>query len=430
VLGKLRRVLRRFRGFSSRAERVSVAGNENASITQSIQSIGLNKTEPHAVTTGPAEQRTLVTEQVESVSSPAHQVGVPLARDLPKGEEAGSLNAIISDGAETTIPERAEQLTELGRSIPQAEVPLVPALPERGDPDDADARVLIPPEGQAQRAGEGVATSAPAEKPRQSSAKCEPGSLPIAVRLAHSLPKTKEVDGDDRVLTVIEDGLFAVADGASTSLYSGLWAEIFIASLLGNWIHFRNAAEHEMSVDHFDELLSGPRRDWLSRVNIINPKPKYYEVNKLAQGAHSTFVALHIQPDLNQWEALAFGDSCLFQLRLNQIVAAFPVTALSNFPPVPDLVCSRSQYNHTKGLRMQFAHGTYQTSDVFLLASDALSRLIFSRAEAHHDLRQLVQLADRENFNEFVLECRQRGELENDDASLVTIEVLGDGVRR
>src|SRR6185312_11846723 len=116
----------------------------------------------------------------------------------------------------------------------------------------------------------------------------------------HSQETCEDACGED-----IEHGLFAVADGAGTTLFAAAWATLLV--------------KHFLSVP----LLSGDpfEVEWWVRLaqeqfKLEQPELENMPWNVLQkvqnQGSHSTFVALRISAyDATQGEALVFGDSCI-----------------------------------------------------------------------------------------------------------------------
>src|ERR1700736_3539374 len=101
----------------------------------------------------------------------------------------------------------------------------------------------------------------------------------------------------------------AVADGATESAYSALWAKLLARAYA--WSLF--------DVERMPELMPRLRQLWSRRVG--NGELPWYAEAKLREGASSTIVRLSLfdKPSVDdgqaQWQALAIGDSCLFHTR-------------------------------------------------------------------------------------------------------------------
>jgi hypothetical protein len=195
---------------------------------------------------------------------------------------------------------------------------------------------------------------------------------------------------------------FAVADGASESSFAGLWARLLV----------------EGFVRPQPGWLETARRTWAERVDG-QPLPWYAEAKRDA-GAFATLLGLVLSD--NRWHALAVGDTCLFQLREDRLIEAFPLRRSEDFNNRPWLVGSRAapavgENAHAEG------RGAWQTGDRFLLMTDALAHWFLRRHEAgDRPWQELARLpAAGYDFGAWV-EDRRRGDgLRNDDVTLVLI---------
>ena len=120
-------------------------------------------------------------------------------------------------------------------------------------------------------------------------------------------------------------GRFAVADGASESIYAGEWArllcEAFVADASGG--------------DGIGPWLGAAQKRWRDHVRD-GPAP-WHVAEKLEDGAFATFLGLMVD-SAGRWRAVATGDSCLFLVRDDGLRRAFPVEAAAAFGtrPAPD----------------------------------------------------------------------------------------------
>jgi hypothetical protein len=156
--------------------------------------------------------------------------------------------------------------------------------------------------------------------------------------------------------------------------------------------------------------------------------PWYLEAG-LNQGAFATFLGLVIED--NKWYAVAVGDSCLFQVRQDELIRAFPMTRAADFSNTPWLVGSRTspiEVPHKNGLQQL---GDCQSGDRLWLMTDALAHWFLTQAEAGHKpwqlLNSLVNTADepsaQQAFAAWIGELRGARQLRNDDVTLVAVSV-------
>ncbi len=232
----------------------------------------------------------------------------------------------------------------------------------------------------------------------------------------------------DALAADAERGRFAIADGAAESPYSCVWASLLVEEFVrrseqlpcwANWL----PALQERWTERFSEGSSEEVSD-----NRLNGVPWYLEAG-LNQGAFATFLGLVIEE--NKWYAVAVGDSCLFQVRQDELIRAFPMTRAADFSNAPWLVGSRTspiEVPHKNGLQQL---GDCQSGDRLWLMTDALAQWFLAQAEAGHkpwqQLNSLVNTADKASaqqaFSAWVEELRGARQLRNDDVTLVAVSV-------
>ena len=204
-------------------------------------------------------------------------------------------------------------------------------------------------------------------------------------------------------------GRFAVADGASESIYAGEWARLLCEAFVAD----------ASAGDGIGPWLGAAQKRWRDHVHG-RPAP-WHVAEKLEDGAFATFLGLTVGPD--QWQAVATGDTCLFVVRDDGLRAAFPVPAAAAFGTRPDLLGSRQ----TGRVRAAAVQGTLAAGDRLLLMTDALAEWFLAAHEAGtrpwHELAALTAA----DFPAWVAGRRAAGKLKNDDVTLVAIELGGGG---
>lgn len=204
---------------------------------------------------------------------------------------------------------------------------------------------------------------------------------------------------------------FALADGATESSFARLWATMLVrAYAQGTW---RLDEEPQWQLENL-------RRRWLTVVSR-RPLPWYAE-EKVRLGAYATFLglALSANPHGHRWQAAAVGDTCLFHLRGASLLASFPCASVDELPLRPEAVSSRPG----AGTRFLRAEGDCRSGDRFLLVTDALAHLCLERAaQGGRPFTTLVRLtsAGPRAFADWVGTMRRRGELRNDDVTLIAL---------
>jgi Protein phosphatase 2C len=209
------------------------------------------------------------------------------------------------------------------------------------------------------------------------------------------------IDGDP------EAGRFAIADGASESYAAGEWARHLVMGFV------RDGGT--------DDWLTGSRNAWQHEIGggVLS----WYAEDKLAHGAHATFLGLTVRSSGDQvdWEAIAVGDSCLFVVANDSQLVAFPVTQSTGFTSAPALVTSRGV---SPGWKVE--RGTLRPGDVLLLATDALAQCVLASSEQGSFAGPtLLGLEEEDDFALWVALARDQGRLRNDDVAMGVVEAVG-----
>jgi hypothetical protein len=218
-------------------------------------------------------------------------------------------------------------------------------------------------------------------------------------------------------------GRFAVTDGASEASFAAVWAQLlaegFVAAPGKPWKEL--------------DWLGPARQRWAAAVDG-RPLPWYAEA-KRAQGAFATLLGLALrqpgpapdeQPGL--WRAVAIGDSCLFQVRGEELQRSFPLSRSEEFGNQPRLCGSRPHGNDSLNPERELAVGKFRPGDRFLLMTDALAQwFLYQTEQGDHpalDVAHLLAQADPQAaFAAWVEERRQRPGLRNDDVTVMIIDV-------
>jgi hypothetical protein len=240
-----------------------------------------------------------------------------------------------------------------------------------------------------------------------------------------SLPRRghASTETEDAWALSVERGRFAVADGATESFQSGLWARLLVND-------FVRLSERQLDWVEWLTPLQAAWADQASRANGLevgehggaNGLPWYLEARVAQQGAFAAFLGLVVEE--GGWHALAVGDSCLFQVRGNRLVLAFPLTRSADFNSNPWLIGSRTSpasvpVHH--GVRLE---GDSQPGDRLFLMTDALAQWFLAEHEAGGQPWQSldeVLAGPRQEFTGWVEHARRTGRLRNDDVTVVAV---------
>ncbi|SRR5579871_2817063 len=231
----------------------------------------------------------------------------------------------------------------------------------------------------------------------------------------------------------IERGRFAIADGAAESPYSALWARLLVEEFirqserLPSWESWLPSLQERWSASIGHPPATVVENGW--RMAESGGMPWYLEPG-LAQGAFATFLGLVIED--HNWYAVAVGDSCLFQVRRDELIRAFPVTRAADFSNAPWLVGSRTSPIEVPYKNGLLQAGECQSGDRLWLMTDALAQWFLLQAESGGKpwsaLEMLAHPAGDENsaqqaFFAWIEGLRATRQLRNDDVALLAVSL-------
>jgi len=208
----------------------------------------------------------------------------------------------------------------------------------------------------------------------------------------------------------------AVADGATESSFSALWAALLVESFVRGRAHG----------PEFFNRLDAIRRLWRRKIRG-RPLP-WYAAEKAGKGAYAAFVGASLNAVNRGWRAVAIGDCCLMQVsEKGELSKAFPLTRSEEFGSSPFLVGSVKKADDDPLPHVRVTEGLLPPNEVLFFASDALAAWLLRRAErgepAWHELRWLRTQGD---FDELVGRAREDG-TRNDDMTLIRVRSTDRG---
>lgn len=220
---------------------------------------------------------------------------------------------------------------------------------------------------------------------------------------------------------------FAVADGATETSFSDVWASILVRAYGQGQLNDRN----------LPKSLPRLQKEWRTSVSLRAQPLPWYAEEKLRDGAFSSILGLTIGPTTadsgksGRWKAVAIGDSCLFQVRDDHLITAFPLENAQQFNNRPVLVSSNPTGNGRVAADISNTSGEWQPHDIFYLMTDALA-CWFLRRQAEEG-SAIVCLSDIETqalFSQFVQEEREQLDplgrpcLRNDDVTMLRVKLF------
>ncbi|HEX6507455.1 MAG TPA: protein phosphatase 2C domain-containing protein [Chloroflexota bacterium] len=208
----------------------------------------------------------------------------------------------------------------------------------------------------------------------------------------------------------------AVADGATEASFSGLWARMLVQSFCSGEIGARS-----LSGD-----LTAIQRAW--HLEVEGKQLPWYAEEKLRLGAFSSLLGFTMHPEgRDRWEAMAVGDSCLFQVREGELCTAFPLASSDDFDNRPNLISSMPIANDRLESFVSVAEGECFTGDSFYLMTDALASWFLREwEEGGRPWSTLDAFASRSGLARFagwISELRDSRRIRNDDVTLLGVRM-------
>lgn len=218
-----------------------------------------------------------------------------------------------------------------------------------------------------------------------------------------------------------QDLRLAIADGATETSFSGLWARLLVSAFV----------QHSIGLSLEPSELLVLQSEW--RKAVGTKTLSWYAEEKLADGAFAAFLGIQFSKDasggeeIQSWRALAFGDSCVFQLRDGHILAAFPLQDSAAFTSRPDLLSSLPNRVVDTTKAAMTANGTWCKDDIFFLMTDALACWFLKETEIGNRPWNIIQEVSENGahaFETWIASLRSSKVIKNDDVTLLQVTVL------
>jgi len=211
----------------------------------------------------------------------------------------------------------------------------------------------------------------------------------------------------------------AVADGATESLFSDIWAEILVNSYVEKSAEIFNAS-----------VLESVQQEFVNKASqLILKMPEtrhWFMYEKLDRGSHVTFAAVEFSnPETIQ--VLAVGDSCVFWRsgHNSNLVEMLPELAPEAFGAFPASICHLPKT--WQNLKSKIIKKEVHLQDTFelLICTDALACWLAQELQNDSSVwEKLFQITDSISFTNFIENLRYRKEIRNDDVTLVLIHAI------
>lgn len=205
----------------------------------------------------------------------------------------------------------------------------------------------------------------------------------------------------------------ALSDGTTQSFKSELWARMLVDNFVNNPLFDVNLLKKNLK----NLAAEFKSTDFEFSSNFAKASLEKAKRNK---GGTATFIGLQFINDFSV-NVLNCGDTCLFVLRDNKI-KSFP------FKTLEELDNNNYFINTNKLLEdeienefFNFNEITILKDDIIILATDAISRLIFRKPES---ISSILKCNNFENLKSFCETSWENKELEEDDISIVIVSPI------
>jgi serine/threonine protein phosphatase PrpC len=222
-------------------------------------------------------------------------------------------------------------------------------------------------------------------------------------------------------------GLFAVADGVGTTLFSDAWANFLVQHFLHVPLLSNDPFEVEWWVRLFQEQF---KNEFSAGANMAwNAQQKAQ-----SQGSYSTLATLRVlESDAIHAEVslLAFGDSCVFVSKLSaEHILSFPLEQADEFERAPICIPSKPGVFNRYFHQCHIASLDLASADIVVIATDAVSKWIVSAGSGRYSdkkkaFQEVIQQTT-DSWANFIQECRERKEMVDDDCTALIIALYPD----
>ncbi|MFA6987977.1 MAG: hypothetical protein WC185_02870 [Acholeplasmataceae bacterium] len=210
----------------------------------------------------------------------------------------------------------------------------------------------------------------------------------------------------------------AIADGATESSFAKEWANSLTKVF----------KKSRLPLDEFlFSKLPSLRKEW--SISIQNVELPWYAQEKARSGAYSAFLGIIVDLEALNFEALAIGDCCFFQIRNEIVIRQFPLNSSIEFGNNPYLISSNENRNSELTNYVVNVKGELNKGDVLLLMSDALAHWFAKNIELGERPWNILlgfigkTRFRKQKFNSWLSDQRFSKEVKNDDVVLAIIEI-------
>jgi hypothetical protein len=227
----------------------------------------------------------------------------------------------------------------------------------------------------------------------------------------------------------------SVADGASESAFAARWAHMLVDKFSSAPLAaLQNVTDLLGALDAIGAYWPRVMASYAASRTLSGRPLKWYEERAIGSGAFATLLAADLtlpvspasrSPDHDEgcWYAVSIGDTCMFQIRDDNLIGAFPAIPSSEFGNNPALVGSNHSDREFLRAHTLVHSGSVVQGDDFFMCTDALA--LWFTEQVEHGCKPWTVLRDLQSigFPEWLADARRTGDLRNDDVTLIHVDV-------
>ena len=241
---------------------------------------------------------------------------------------------------------------------------------------------------------------------------------------------------EDAYGCAVDDGRFAIADGATESSFAEIWSTI----LTQKFISAPPAGQPPPEQSLID-WVSPLQQEW--HANIMWDRLPWFAEEKARKGAFATFLGMEFILEEEEeegvmdkllfmfkkqkqgglrWKALTIGDSNMYQIRNDELLTSWPLTKGIQFTHRPTLISSNPESNEGVWDHFIYETGEFEEGDTFILATDAIAKWFLDRVElGEKPWQTLAKIKSEQDFENLVAELRSGLKMQNDDTTIISV---------
>lgn len=214
---------------------------------------------------------------------------------------------------------------------------------------------------------------------------------------------------------------FAMADGASSSLFSDIWAR----SLTQTAIEAGGDIGEDSAEEKISEIMLLARNKWYS--SIPWDSLPWFLKNKAVSGSYSTLLIteFHRLASSYGFTTLAVGDTCIFKVSHGEPKFSFPLSEPREFNNSPKLVWSGKGNPLPEKIRLSLpkhvrTQGIVSPGEKIVLATDAIAKWML---EFQGFDRIISAIGEHDVMKRFVSSEINNKRMRNDDITVAVIQI-------